>query len=94
MEDLQQQVLGVLNDPEKLSQVLDMAKGLGFPPPESEAPQEGNSRSALLKALTPYLKPDRRKRLERAIELSQLSDLARFALQNQLKSETEDASDV
>ena len=39
-------------------------------------------RDALLHALIPYLKPDRRRRLEKAMQLARLSSLAGFALQS------------
>ena len=100
MDDLEEKVLGVLNDPEKLAQVMDVAKGLGLSPPaengEESAPQlpdlhlptTDSRQQALLQALVPYLQPARRQKLQRAIEVARLSNLARFALQHQPEQET------
>ena len=99
MDDLEEKVLGVLNDPEKLAQVMDIAKGLGLSPAEDggeAAPRlpdlhptaSDSRREALLQALAPYLQPARRQKLQRAIEVARLSNLARFALQQKPEQET------
>jgi len=44
--------------------------------------QQEPRRDALLHALLPYLRPDRQRRLEKAMQLAKLSNLAGFALQS------------
>ena len=105
MENMENKILEVLNDPEKMSEILQIAKGLGFspqdaaqpsPPGEDDSPisagaifqllQQANRtdgrQEALLQALLPYLKPERQKKLQRAIRVAKLTHLAGFALKN------------
>lgn len=37
MENMEEKIMDVLGDPEKLSQIMDIAKGLGFSPPADDA---------------------------------------------------------
>ena len=103
MENAENMILDVLNDPEKLSQVMDIAKNLGFSPPGEEppaAPEAENlnmgamlsmlqsmgsqepQQEALIRALLPYLRPERQKKLQKAMRLAKLSNLAGVALKN------------
>ena len=88
MEDLEDKLLGILNNPQMMEQVMATAKSLGLseegsPPSELLQKVGGDGRQeALIRALEPYLKPNRRKKLERAMRLAQLSHLAGFALQS------------
>ena len=105
MENMENKILEVLNDPEKMSEILQIAKGLGFPPQDEppEPPSEEDCeplplgamfqllqqanhtdarQEALLQALMPYLKPERQKKLQRAIRVAKLTQLAGFALKN------------
>lgn len=104
MENVENLLRSVLNDPEKLSEVMELAKGLGFPPPQEhegaasdsagEIPLAGimqllqqNSFSdgrqdALMQALMPYLQPHRQQKLQKAMKLGKLSQLAVVALKN------------
>ena len=45
--------------------------------------QSGGDKTALLKALAPYLKPERRARLEKAMRISRMARLAGIALEEQ-----------
>ena len=122
MEELEQKIQQVLNDPAQMQQVLDMARMLGVTLPDSAAadvPQDApdtapeQSRSApqpsmqppedarapmaallkqagrldarqenLLNALKPFLKPSRREKIDRALQVARLSHLAQAALRS------------
>ncbi|MBQ7565901.1 MAG: hypothetical protein IJT18_02175 [Oscillospiraceae bacterium] len=103
MDDMEGRIAEILNDPEKLGQVMEIAKGLGFPPPESAQDAAPNPlagfapddrQAALLRAIAPYLRPDRQQRLRRALEVAKLSRLARLALQNPPQAERQVEDDV
>lgn len=47
------------------------------------ASQSGGDKTALLKALSPYLKPERRARLEKAMRISRMARLAGIAMEEQ-----------
>lgn len=102
MENMENKILEVLNDPEKMSEILQIAKGMGFDP-EQPSPnidagggipvgeifqflQQTNStdtrQQALLQALIPYLKPERQRKLQRAMQVARLTNLAGYALKN------------
>ena len=92
----------VLNDPEKMGQIFELAKGFGISPEESETPSPetdtagiagilqmlqqsktpDGKQDALIHALMPYLHPARQKRLQRAIRIARISQLAGYALKN------------
>lgn len=103
MENMEEKIMDVLGDPEKLSQIMDIAKGLGFSPPTDDAPasaepepemagtimgllQKMNSpngkQDALMHALMPYLRPSRQKKLQRALQVAKMSQIAGVALKN------------
>ena len=103
MENMEQKIIDVLNDPEKMSEILQIAKGLGFTPedPPSQPQEEENGlpmgavfrlmqqanqtdsrQEALVQALLPYLRPERQKKLQRAVHIAKLTHLAGFALRN------------
>lgn len=91
MENAEEKIMEILHDPEKMEQVMSIARSLGFPPPEepSSGPPTvpdvpGDERQeALLHALLPYLRPGRREKLERALRLAKLSQFAEQALRNE-----------
>lgn len=106
MEDLEEKISSVLNNPQQLSQILSIAKNLGLTPsdaegePTEEAPQthalpellkhvnvKDDKQAALLKALKPYLKPEKRAKLERAVQLAKFSGLAEQVLKYHQKDE-------
>ena len=93
MDNLQEKLNQILNDPGSLNQIMEMAAALGLPmdaPPEPEqiskalnrAQTLGEKHQALIHALLPYLKPNRQARLERAMQVAQLTQLAGFAMGN------------
>ena len=106
MENMENKILEVLNNPEKMSEILQIAKGMGFDPeqqmPASEEGcgiptgelfrllQQTNStdtrQQALLQALMPYLKPERQKKLQRAMQVARLTNLAGYALKHYTES--------
>lgn len=103
MENMEEKIMDVLGDPEKLGQIMDIARGLGFTPPADDAPasaepepelagaimgllQKMNSpngkQDALMHALMPYLRPNRQKKLQRALQVAKMSQIAGVALKN------------
>ena len=99
MENLENRIMEVLQDPSQMEQILNIAKSLGISgeaqPDPAAMPELGSvmellqagrqqepRRDALLRALLPYLSPDRQRRLEKAMQIAKLSNLAGFALQN------------
>ena len=102
MDNIEEKILDVINDPEKLEQIMGIAKGLGFTPPENDVSQEQHistpplepflnllqanhpdgKQEALFQALMPYLRPSRQKKLQRALKVAKISQLAGFALKN------------
>lgn len=99
MDDLNEKLTQILNDPGSIQQIMQIANTLSGPPAEegsgeasdSAAPPEMLSniskalhqeekkdkrRDALFQALRPYLRPNRLERLERAMQIAQLSHLA------------------
>lgn len=93
MEDMEEKILGVLRDPQQMEQIMAIAGNLGLTQEEGDAPPvtellqkfgaPDHRQEALMHALAPYLKPQRRKKLERALRLAKLSHLAGFALQHE-----------
>lgn len=103
MDDLGQKLAQILQDPNRIQQIMEVASSMGFTPqpemtelpelPSQEALEKVSQvlhqaeakdrrQEALMKALLPYLKPNRQTRLERALQLSQLSRLAGVAFQS------------
>ena len=102
MESMEQKIMDVLNDPEKMADIIQLAKGLGISPPE-DGPQQASEeplsvgtmlqllqntgksdarQEALLQALLPYLRPERQKKLQRALRVAKLTQLAGAALKS------------
>ncbi len=97
-EGLEEQLGAILNDPESMAQIFQMAKS--FSPSEASTPpidenmifsllqimqqlqQTDTKQDALLCALKPYLAPDRQAKLDKAMQLARLSQIARFAMKN------------
>ena len=114
MDELQQRIESVLNDPQQMKELLALARSLGAelpeelqesaaqPETESPQPMKGlgalmsqplgallqsagkleQKQEALLNALRPFLKPNRREKLDRAIRAARLSQLAGRALKS------------
>ena len=117
MDDLQERIQSVLNDPEQMEEILAIARSLGaeLPDtvtqteqtrPETEAasvpPMPGlggamtqpvaellkeagkleKKQENLLNALKPFLKPNRREKIDRAMQAARLSHLAGYALRS------------
>ena len=87
MEPLDEALGKLLSDPGAMAQVMSLAQSIGAALPQT--PEEGPSlpaesppdrQAALLRALGSYLPPKRREKLERAMQVAQLSRLARTAL--------------
>ncbi len=123
MEDFEQKLSALLQDPAQLQGIFALAKSLGLgappgqsqadpdPPPKREPPPQappaaqsagkpaGDSAipvSALMEAgrldsryenllcaLKPFLKPERREKIDRAMQIARLTHLAEFALRGQ-----------
>ena len=81
MDDLQSALQQLLADPQQLAELASMASALGLhPPPRPEGPRPpmppGDRREKLLMALRPFLKPERQEKLDRALRIAQLTQLA------------------
>lgn len=99
MDDLAEKINAVLNDPAQLQQVMHLASSLGLGqsaapefPSENEADTPAEERrstrqAALVRALMPYLRPGRRERLQRAIQVAQLSNLGNLLAQSGLMAQ-------
>ena len=48
---MEEKIMDVLGDPEKLSQILDIAKGLGFSPPTEDVPTSADAEPELAGAI-------------------------------------------
>ena len=91
-----EQINQILNDPDSIKQIMDMASAFGIQGVDSTQPElnilpnisqawgqvqeKEEKRQALVKALLPYLRPNHRTRLERAIQVARISHLAGAAL--------------
>ena len=116
MDGMEQKLGAILSDPESMSKIMELAKGLGLNPPmqdSSAAPAEAkesnpdpapatpaaspmsglgallssmsnqspdDKQTALLKALRPYLRPERQDRLDRAIQTAKMVKTAKQAM--------------
>jgi len=98
LNNLNDRIEQVLNDPESLKQISEIASAMGFldqsqtmevPAPEitknlstvmEQLHQRDQKQENLIHALLPYLKPAKRQRLERAMQIAQLSQLAGAAI--------------
>lgn len=100
MDNLTDKLTELLGDPGSMKQIMDMVSSLGgqlgqdipIPPdlPEQvqhfmeEAPQSTAKEDALVRALLPYLRPNRKARLQRAMQVAHLSQLANAALKSSI----------
>lgn len=127
MEDFEQKIGQILSDPNALTSIMSMAKGLGFlpehesvpartseeerapavaplttparekienqslpaaSPPLSlleimgEASKMDGKHAALFNALKPFIKPERRAKIEKAVRAAQISQVAGHAIRN------------
>ena len=93
MDELSGQIRELLGDPKQMAQIMDLAQSLmggAAPPPAGEeaAPppvpprpaDSGGERQALLRALEAYLSEKRRRKLERAMRITRMAQLAKLAL--------------
>lgn len=80
MDDLVETLQGILNNPETMQQVMHLAASLGTEASgetaDSSELSRSNRQAALVQALLPYLRPGRRARLQRAVQIAQLSNLS------------------
>lgn len=102
MDDLGGLIGQILNDPDRLQQVMDVAKNLLPQDAAVEEPAIDQERiheigkllqnkdateqkqEALMQALRPYLRPGRRSKLDRAMQIARLSHIAGIALKKDL----------
>lgn len=98
MGDWEERIAGILNDPEQMAQIQEMARslmgeGAASAQPEAEGGgagmlsgllQGGGSSPAreLLQAMKPYLSEKRQGKLERALRIARVLKLAGFALKD------------
>lgn len=109
MDDLQNSLSQILNDPDRLQQIMSMAANLSqessdelqLPSAEvlsrlqnimSQFGHNDGRQQALYDALIPYLKPERRIRLQRAIQIARLSRAAGAALRTVSEAPEEGAA--
>lgn len=98
MNEFEEKLNAVLNDPAELERIARLASELmgggkdDAPPPDGDSElltklaklmssAGGNDKTALLQALSPYLKPERRTRLQKALRMAKMARLARTALE-------------
>lgn len=97
MDEIGDIISQIVNDPERMQQVMELAKNLslgdepkGSPPisPErieafgkmiQQTQHSDKKQEALVHALRPYLKPGRRSKLDKAMQIARMSQLAGFA---------------
>lgn len=111
MDNLENQISQVLNDPERMAQIMSLAQSLsgalpglggGQEPEKSgdnnpappafdasalaglmqQATAGGQREKALFEALKPFVSPERRDKIDRALQISRFSRMASLALQN------------
>ena len=107
MNEFEEKLNAVLNDPAELERIARLASELMGGTPEGEPPRTepgappfpdgellgkltkrlgsggwGGDKTALVQALSPYLKPDRQARLQRALHMAKVARLARAAMEN------------
>lgn len=117
MDDLQERIQSVLNDPGQMEEILAIARSLGAELPDTvtqteqtrpeteaasvstmpglggamtqpvaellkEAGKLEKKQENLLNALKPFLKPNRREKIDRAMQVARLSHLAGYALRS------------
>lgn len=113
MDSLENQISQVLNDPERMAQIMSLAQSLGgvlpglgggksndetpaaAPEPSlpafdvsalaglmQQATAGGQREQALFEALKPFVSPERRSKIDRALQISRFSRIASLALQN------------
>ena len=88
MDELSNRLSEVLQNPEKIEQIMEMASSLGispqsFPKNHTDEPVSAEQQQeTLFRALMPYLKPTRQQRLERAMQLCHLSKIAENAMRH------------
>lgn len=86
----------ILSSPKEMEKIGKMASELfgggdAGTPPEGSMPDlgkmlasfgggGGGDKAALVAALAPYLKPERRRKLEKALKISRLAGIAEFAM--------------
>ena len=98
MDDLNQKITEILQDPGRIQQIMEMASSIGLQPPEDISEQVTNAlhrteakdkrQETLVRALLPYLHPNRQARLERAMQISHLTRIAGAAFKNAQLSTT------
>lgn len=82
MENLDEALGKLLNDPGAMAQVMSLAKSLGAPQQEESTPKVSVDarHTVLFRAILPYLSPSRCEKLEKAMQLANLLRLAGIAM--------------
>lgn len=123
MDDFQQKIGEILNDPAQLAGILELAKSFGLAPPQDataqgaaappseaappplpdssqqtgadaaldvgsffQAAKTDNRQENLLRALRPFLKPEKREKIDRAMQIARVSQLAQSLLKDAKKA--------
>ncbi len=98
MTELEEQIRGVLEDPQQMAQIMGLAQSLmgggagEAPPPEAEnlsgklgalmRQSSGGGQQELLQSIRPYLSEKRQRKVDRAIRISRMAHLAKIALKD------------
>lgn len=82
MDELEQTLQRVLSDPQEMEKISRIAaQFMGGGQDETPAKEEsGPDKTALLNALAPYLREDRRKKLQKAMRLARAARVAGVVL--------------
>lgn len=101
MDDISGVISQIMNDPERMQQIMELAQSLTSGEETQEPPLVSPERieelgkmirqtqhvdekqEALVHALRPYLKPGRRSKLDRALQIAKLSHWAGIALKKE-----------
>lgn len=92
MDELQETLNQILNDPKQMEELTQMASSIMGGEAASAPELSGVLKSLnappsntqkLLNAMAPFLKPDRREKLERAIRIAKLASVAELALEQE-----------
>ena len=95
MNEIEDMLGKILSDPEEMAKISRLASSVFGGEEDSKKPEadmggmlsalmgkagSGSDKAALVAALGPYLKPERRRKLEKALKISRIAGMAGLAL--------------
>lgn len=98
MSEMEDRINNILSDPQQMEKIMNMASAFmgGETPTQPDSPDmgmlsqltqlmrsgSGGDKTALLQGLAPFLRPDRQKKLQKALRLAQAMRIAGIALES------------